>query len=93
MFTLLLTTALLTHENTTTHQLSKIYPVSKTITFTGKVPYPTCEMDSYSDRKLALLKGPLVCPDNRQVTVKKEPLIVESEQFENVWVIIYEKKS
>lgn len=92
MFTLLLATVLLTHDNPAAHQNAKSSPVSQTITFTGKVPYPTCEMDSYSDRELAQQKARLTCPDNGQVTVNQEHLRMEGDSVGTVWVITYEKK-
>lgn len=92
MFTLLLATVLLTHEPPATHQHAKSYPASKTITFIGKVPYPTCEMDSYSDSDLAQIKPSITCSDTRQVMVHKEHLMIEGDHVETVWVITYEKK-
>ncbi|WP_303843320.1 hypothetical protein [Aeromonas sobria] len=86
MLALLLTTALMAHENATTH------PVSQTITFSGTVPTSTCQMDSYSDSKLAHINQRIICPDNKYVTVTKEHIIFDNKKIE-VWVIGYDQKN
>ena len=85
MLALLLTTALMANENATIH------PASQTITFSGTVPASTCQMDSYSDSKLAHINQRIICPDNKYVTVKKEHIIVDNKKIE-AWVIGYDKK-
>ncbi|MGT4070535.1 UNVERIFIED_CONTAM: type 1 fimbrial protein [Aeromonas hydrophila] len=84
MLALLLFTAVMTSENPAPHS------ANKTITFSGIVPASTCQMDSYSDSKLAQLNQRIICPDNKYVTVKKEHIIFDNKKIE-AWVIQYDK--
>lgn len=85
MLALLLATALMANENATIH------PVSQTITFSGTVPVSTCQMDSYSDSKLARIKNRVICPDNQSVTVTKKNIILDENKQQEAWVIEYEE--
>lgn len=84
MLALLFTTALTTNEN------AIIHPANQTITFSGTVPISTCQMDGYSDRKLAQINQRLICPDNKYVTVKIEHIVMDNKDIE-VWVIEHEQ--
>ncbi|MGL6370462.1 hypothetical protein ACSZNB_12830 [Aeromonas hydrophila] len=83
MLALLLTTALMTNENSTIH------PASQTINFSGVVPTATCEIDKYADEKLHTLYTPIKCPDKKQVFIKRKSIIIDGNTI-YAWIIEYE---
>jgi type 1 fimbria pilin len=86
MLALLLTTTLLAQD-------IEAHQNQKTISFYGKVPAKTCDLDRYTDAQLATLPSNQNCHNGIEVQLKKdENAGQEKSRNQGMWVIEYENK-
>ena len=63
----------------------------ETINFFGKIPTPSCNLDKSIHIENESKAQKIKCPDNKNVVIKKENILLNNIAMQNVWVIEYGK--